>query len=206
MIPFLLDPNIGYMLLIGGFVLAVLALFAPGTGLLEIGALFMLVTAGYIMVNLPVNLWALVLMLISLVPFVLAVRRTRGRTSYILLGGAIVALVLGSIFIFRSESGGPAVNPLLALIGSGGSAALLWFMARKSLDAFIRPPSHDPNRVSGQVGKARTDLRPEGSVYVGGEEWSAIATGYVPAGTSVRVTGRTGLVLQVERLSEEDKN
>ena len=44
---FLFDPNVAYLLLVGGFLLAILALFAPGTGLLELGAMAMLVLAGF---------------------------------------------------------------------------------------------------------------------------------------------------------------
>ena len=36
---FLINPNISYVLLILGFVTAILALFSPGTGVLELGAL-----------------------------------------------------------------------------------------------------------------------------------------------------------------------
>ena len=35
---FLLDPNVAYLLLVVGTVLAIMALFAPGTGVLEVGA------------------------------------------------------------------------------------------------------------------------------------------------------------------------
>ncbi|TLN20492.1 nodulation protein NfeD, partial [bacterium] len=48
-----IDPNLAYVLLVSGFVLAVLALFTPGTGLLEIGALFALVVAGFGVATLP---------------------------------------------------------------------------------------------------------------------------------------------------------
>ena len=45
--------------------LAVLALFIPGTGLIEVAALFALVLAAVIMVNIPVNMWALALMAVA---------------------------------------------------------------------------------------------------------------------------------------------
>ncbi len=213
MLEILLDPNVGYVLLVGGFVFAILALFTPGTGVLEIGALFALLLAGYALVNQPINGWAMVVLLVSIVPFVLALRRSRARagqapgarTDLIFLLAAIAMLILGSIFAFRTASGGPAVNPILAVVVSGGSGVLLWFMARKSLDAAMRPLSHDQDRVIGMIGTARTDLRPEGSVYVGGEEWSAVSQAYIPGGAAVRVIARRGLVLEVEPIKKEDK-
>lgn len=204
MLNLLLDPNVGFLLLVGGFVFAILALFAPGTGTLEIGALFALVLAGYTLANLPVNGWAIVLMIVAVIPLVLAVRRLRGRSSLFALLGAIAALVVGSIFVYRNEQGGPAVNPFLALIVSGGSAFLLWFMARKSLEAAQMTPSHSLDWLVGTIGEARSDIRHEGTVYVGGEEWTATCEAYIPAGADVRIIARHGLVLTVEQIKPEE--
>ena len=60
-----LDPNVAYLVLVVGFVLGVLALFTPGTGILEIGVLLALFLAGYSIYNLPINVWALVLLLVG---------------------------------------------------------------------------------------------------------------------------------------------
>lgn len=43
-----------------------------------------------------------------------------------------------------------------------------------------------------------TTLLTVGSVYVGGELWTAIANSQIPAGRSVRVVDREGLTLVVE--------
>ena len=199
MLDILLNPNVGYFLLVSGLVLAVLALFAPGTGVLEVGALFALLLSGYTLANLPVNIWAVIVLLLGVFPFALALRRTQGRWSLIFLLIALAALIVGSIFVFRTPEGRPAVNPILAVVGSGGSAALLWLMARKSLEASVRSRSHDPDRLVGQVGIARTDIRGEGTVYIGAEEWSATSSTYIKAGEGVRVLRRKGLILEVER-------
>ncbi len=201
---FLLDPNIGFVLLIGGVVLAILALFMPGTGLLEIGALFALVLAGYTLINLPLNAWAIVLFAIGIVFFVLALVWRGSRRGLITLLISLILLVVGSIFAFRSPQGGSAVNPVLAVLVTGGSAGLLWFMARKSIDAAIQRPTHDYDRLVGMVGEARTDIRGQGAVYVGGEEWTATCSVYVPAGAPVRVLRRNGLVLEVEPVKKEE--
>jgi membrane-bound serine protease (ClpP class) len=201
---FLLDPNIGFVLLIGGVVLAILALFMPGTGLLEIGALFALVLAGYTLINLPLNTWAIVLFVIGIIFFVLALIWRGSRRGLITLLISLTLLVIGSIFAFRSPQGGSAVNPVLAVLVTGGSAGLLWFMARKSIDAAIQRPTHDYDRLVGMVGEARTDIRGQGAVYVGGEEWTATCSVYVPAGTPVRVLRRNGLVLEVEPIKKEE--
>jgi membrane-bound ClpP family serine protease len=211
MLNILLDPNVGYLLLVGGFVLAVLALFAPGTGLLEAGALFVLLLAGYSLTNMPVNGWAVAVLILGVIPFVLALRRSNGRMRLILLLASIAAFILGSIFAFRSPTGGPAVNPLLAIIVSGGTGLLMWFMARKSLEAASYIPRHNLDHLTGMTGTARTDIRPEGTphprgaVYVDGEQWSAVSHTFIPTGANVRVIARRGLILEVEQSKEEDK-
>jgi len=197
-----LDPNVGYALLVGGILLSILALFVPGTGLLELGAFAALFVAGYMVVNLPFNLWALILMAVSIIPLVIAIRWRKGGT--ILLVGSIAVLFVGSIFVFRAENGGPAVNPLVALLVSGGSAWLIWFVSRKTLESFSLKIRHDQDRVVGMEGVARTDLRLEGSVYVNGENWSAHSEIYIPKGSPVRVIKRSGLVLDVEKIRTEE--
>ena len=44
--PFL-DPNVAYLLLMLGFIVALFALAAPGTGFLEAGAMLVLAVAAY---------------------------------------------------------------------------------------------------------------------------------------------------------------
>lgn len=194
----LLNPNVAYVLMVLGFIIGLLALFSPGTGLLELSALFMLVLAGYSIANLPFNGWALGLLLIGFIPFLLSLRFRRDRLRWILLGMALAAYVIGSAFLFSDTQGQPVVNLGLILLMSTLSVGLMWLLTRKSLEAINSRPSFDLDRLVGMQGRASSDLRPEGTVYVDGEEWTARSQIYIPAGSTVRVLGRTGLTLQVE--------
>jgi membrane-bound serine protease (ClpP class) len=197
----LLDPNVAYLFLAGGLVLVVLALLAPGTGLLEAGAFLVLMLAGWETLNLPVNWWALVFLLVGAGLFVLALRKPR---QWGWLVAAILALVIGSAFLFRSERWWiPAVNPFLALIASAFSASFFWIAARKILEAWQSRPSHDPNRLIGKYGEARTAIHQEGSVQVSSELWSARSEQPIHSGKRVRIVGREGLVLLVEAEESE---
>jgi membrane-bound ClpP family serine protease len=51
----------------------------------------------------------------------------------------------------------------------------------------------------GQPGEARTEVYNDGSVQVSGELWSARSDHPIPAGSHVRVVGREGFVLVVEK-------
>ena len=71
-------------------------------------------------------------------------------------------------------------------------------LSRSALLAARARPNIDPSAVMGLIGEARSDLDPNGSVYVGGELWTARADQRIPAGAAVRVVERDGLILTVE--------
>jgi membrane-bound serine protease (ClpP class) len=198
----LLDPNVAYVLLMLGMVLAILAIFAPGTGLIEIGALFMLALAGYSIFNLPINLWAFLVLVFGVFPFLLALRRSH-HWAFLLI--SLASLITGSLFLFRNPSGGPAVDPILATIASLLTTSLLWLVARKGLDALRLQPSHDLRRLIGAQGIAVTPIAPgdsQGTVHVNGEDWTARSDVFIAVNSKVEVTGREGLFLIVKPLSE----
>lgn len=193
---FLLDPNIAYLILLSGILLGFLAIVTPGTGLLEVGALFCIVLSGYAVYNLSVNWWALLLLLISIGPFLYAVRKPK-RELY--LGLSILLLVIGSVFLFARDGFKPAVNPLVALLSSGLVSAFLWIVVRKSVQAASVRPAHDLEGLVGKVGEARTEIDDDGSVFVAGEMWSARSgSNSIPVGSHVRVVRREGFTLVVE--------
>jgi len=50
----------------------------------------------------------------------------------------------------------------------------------------------------GETGVARTELSPQGKVFVHGELWDAVASSPLPIGHLVVVRGVDGLILQVD--------
>lgn len=190
-----LDPNVAYLVLVVGFLLGVLALFTPGTGFLEIGTLFAIFLAGYSVYNLPINVWALIVLLVGVVPFLLALRKFK---QWYWLIPAIISIVIGSVFLFRTDTGAPAINPILASVVSILDTVFLWFIGRKTIDAMKAMPSQDLSRLIGMIGEARTDIELEGTVYAGGEEWTARSEKKIRAGTQVKIINRDGLILLVE--------
>jgi membrane-bound serine protease (ClpP class) len=192
----LLNPNFAYLVLVVGLMLTVMAVITPGTGLYEAGAAILLVVAGWEVYNLPTNLWALFVLLLAVIFFLMAFRPSR---PYLFLGLSILALVVGSAFLFRGDTPTqPAVNPLLALVASVLSSGFIWVGTRKALDARRLAPVHNLEDLIGALGEAKTAIHEEGSVQVAGELWSAHSEQPISAGASVRVVGREGFILQVE--------
>ncbi len=196
----LLNPNLAYLFLVLGFLLILMAIMTPGTGLLEIGGLILLILAGWEITNLPINAWALGVLLLAAIFFLLAFRQSRPQ---LYLGLSILALVLGSTFLFRGETWSqPAVNPFLALTVSVLSSGFIWLAARKTLEARRISPSHSLESLIGAIGEAKTEIFEDGSIQVAGELWSARSEKTIPAGSQVRVIGREGFILEVEAINQ----
>jgi membrane-bound ClpP family serine protease len=199
---FLFDPNVAFLLLAVGFVLTVLAIFTPGTGLLEIGALFAIVLAGYAIYHLVINWWALLLIVVSIVPFYLSTRKAK---QWKWLIPSLLLLSVGSVFLFQQSLTQQSTNPFFAIFTSVLVTLLLWLIGRRSIEALKMKPSQDLKRLIGQIGEAKTDIKNSGTVYVGGEQWTARSDKLIASGSLVKVLEREGLVLLVESAKRNDK-
>jgi membrane-bound serine protease (ClpP class) len=190
------NPNIAYLLLMFGSIFAMLALMTPGTHLLEGGALLVLGMAGYEIYIIGFNLWALIVLVVSLVPFIYAIRKPRREWALAL---SIAGLIGGSLYLFPGSGFVPAVHPVLAIVISILSAGFLWFAARKSIQAHDVRPLQDLGKLIGSTGRTKTEVSESGSVQVASELWSARSEKSIPAGSRIRVVGREGFTLVVEQ-------
>ena len=190
------NPDIAYLLLMFGAIFLMMAIVTPGTHLLEGGALLMLAAAGYAVYNLGTNWWALIILILALVPFIYSIQKS-GREWALVL--SILALIIGSLYMFPGTGFLPAVNPVLAVVLSLLSAGFLWFVVRKGMQAFHARPLQDLQNLIGQAGQAKTEILDGGSVQVASELWSARSEQSIPAGSRVRVVSREGFTLIVER-------
>lgn len=194
----LLDPNVAYLLLLAGTLLGLFALVTPGTGVLEIGAFGCLGLAGYAVSQLEFNWWALVLLALSVILFLFAIRQPKWE---VYLALSILGLVIGSAYLFRSGTWKPAVNLFVAGTGSILYAGFLWIAIRKTLQAMRASPTMDLNTLIGQMGTSKTHVHREGSVQVEGELWSAWSKNPIAEGKPVKVVARDGFILEVESAS-----
>jgi len=196
------NPDIAYLLLMFGSIFLMMAIVTPGTHLLEGGALLMLAAAGYEIYNLGFNWWALIILVLALVPFIYSIRKS-GREWALVL--SILALIVGSLYIFPGTGFLPAVNPFLAVVISLMSGVFLWFIVRKGMQAFHARPMQDLHNLIGQAGQAKTEILDGGSVQVASELWSARSEQSIPAGSRIRVVSREGFTLIVERDGQSKK-
>lgn len=197
-----IPPTLAYLALMGSIFLSLVALLAPGTGVLELAALLGWIFTGYAVYQLGITLWAFFLLLLSAFPFIYALRQ-RGWKRHILLAGALGGMVVGSIFLFPNAEGTfwpPAVDPWVAALVALCFVLGSWFAAQKIHQVMVQRPVHSLDTLIGEIGEARTRVYHEGTIYVRSELWSARSQKPIQAGRPVRVIGREGFVLLVEEL------
>jgi membrane-bound serine protease (ClpP class) len=199
----LLNPNVAYLILVVGIILTIMALFAPGTGVLEISALFVLLVAGWEISQQSINLWALLLLILGVIPFILAVRKSH-KLIYLVI--ALIAFVIGSIYLFEGDTWWqPGVNPILALVTSALACGFLWIAVTKVLESDKMRPRHKLTNLTGEIGEAKTDILSEGTVQIESELWSACSSVPITSGSKVRVVKREGFILEVEPIPQKSE-
>jgi len=91
-----------------------------------------------------------------------------------------------------------------AIIVGTVAGLVLAFFAFVILRPQLRKPLLGPEASIGKKGRALTELRPEGTVLIDGEYWSAVSLEPVSEGEEVGVVAVKGLKLTVKGLKQED--
>lgn len=189
------DPTIAYLLLILGFWAIVFELSQPGFGIAGVAGAVSLILAFYALAILPVNLAALLLVLLGLALFTVDVL-TAGLGVFTV--GGTLALTFGSFLLF---AGSPAIDVSPWVIGIVVAASVLFFgfAMTVAMRARRRQTITGQEGMIGLVGVTRADLSPEGQVLLKGALWKARAVdGPIGKGRPVRVRRIDGLTLLVE--------
>ncbi|MGZ6272277.1 MAG: NfeD family protein, partial [Candidatus Limnocylindrales bacterium] len=199
----LADPNIAFVLfVIGGLGLAT-ELVHPNllTGI--VGSIC-LVLAFIGFGSLPLNVAGLILIGLGLLLFVLEVNIP---SHGLLTLGGLICLALGGAALYSAPGTPTAPDvavgfPVLAvvLLFAGGFMIVVVAAATRVRRLKATPGTVGAGLALGSLGEVRVPLGPTGSVYVGGEEWSARAVDdrAIARGTPVRVVSQDGLVIVIE--------
>jgi membrane-bound serine protease (ClpP class) len=197
------DPNIAALLFSVGSLGLLYELMNPNfvTGILG-GLAVILAFIGF--GSLPLNAAGLLLVILAVVLFAL---ETTVTSHGLLAVGGLVCFVLGASALY-TEPGDPfapvvQVAPQLIVVMTVTAAAFVFLIVYAVMRT--RTMTASPGMVgaalpSGTRAVVRRPLEPVGSVYAGGEEWTARATGdrKLERGTPVRIVGVDGLTVLVE--------
>jgi len=195
---FIANPTIAALLLTLGSAGLLAEVWNPGTWIPGTIGLVCLLLGLYALGQLDANFAGLGLIALALILFAAEVFTP---TFGALAAGGIVAFVLGAALLFDA----PGVEvPWVAIVGLAvGMGAFTLFAGSKGLAAQRRPSMTGGDGLIGQIGTAKSTFTAEerGQVFVYGEWWNAqLKSGTVAEGERVKVTGRDGYTLMVERI------
>jgi membrane-bound serine protease (ClpP class) len=193
---FLSNPTIVYLL----FLIGLAGLYAefnhPGTWVPGLVGAVALILFAFSAQQLPISAIGLMLVLTGLALFVLELK----IVSHGLFGVAgTVAVIAGSVMLFPGAGGDLRPPLLIVLPGSLTLAAFCFAATRLAIKARHVPLATGVEGLRGEIGVVEQSCEPDGTVFVHGALWKATAaSGFVPAGTRVRVVRVRDLIVDVE--------
>jgi membrane-bound serine protease (ClpP class) len=194
------DPNIAYILLMLGFYGLLFELYSPGAIVPGVIGAICLILAFYAMHTLPLNYAGLALIILAIILFILEVK----IISHGILGiGGVIALVLGSIMLIRTDSALEFIRISWSVIVATtiATALFFFFLIRLAVKAQQAKPITGIEGLIGEIGETLARLEPAGMIRVHGELWKAESiSGSIDQGQKVKVTAIRNLTLYVERL------
>jgi len=205
------DPNIAFILFTIGFYGLIFELQNPNfvTGILG-GISIILAFIGF--GSLPLNVGGLLLIALAVVLFILEFTVT---SHGLLTVAGIVCFALGASALY-TEPGTPTAPDVSVAIPVIVTMTVLTsaFMILIAYAAIRTRKMQTAEGLIGagladeSIGEVRRPLSPIGSVYAGGEEWTARAADErsLPRGTPVRIVRQEGLTLVVEPVEVTGRN
>ena len=192
----LTSPSIAYLLLVVGLALIVFEFFTISVGLAGGAGAIGLIGAFVGFSHLPLNWWALGLILVAMIGYAIDVQAGRPLAWTVI---ATVLLVIGSLFLYGGSSRLDAHWWVLVIVILGTVAFMVGAMPVAVRSRFSTPTIGREGLI-GEIGEAAVDIAPDGVVLVRGARWRARTNRATPiqSGDQIRVIEVDGLVLEVE--------
>jgi membrane-bound serine protease (ClpP class) len=194
---FLLDPNIAFLVLAVG----ALALYAefnhPGAILPGVVGVVFILLALFALNLLPTRYAAFTLIMAAFVMFAL---EAKFATHGVLGIAGIALMTIGGLLLVDGPIPEMRVKLWTALAVSVPLGAITVFLMSIALRARRNKVVTGTQGMIGSFGEARSDIDPEGKVFVQGELWNAHAPSRVELGEQVVVRKVEGLELEVEKV------
>jgi membrane-bound serine protease (ClpP class) len=192
------DPNVAFILLMIGFYGVILEFWSPGAlvpGVIG-GISLLLALTG--LSALPVHYGALALLVLGIV--LMAAEAFSPGIGVLGIGG-LAAFLVGSFFLFDAPGADVEIAVSLPLIIGAAitTAALIFGVVAAAIKVRTRPPVTGAEQMIGIHGEVIDWDGNSGLVRTHGEIWAARGERALQSGDSVRVIGREGLTLVVER-------
>jgi membrane-bound serine protease (ClpP class) len=191
------DPNVGFVLMTIAIYGIIFELSNPGSVFPGVIGGLALILALASFAVLEVNVAGVILIGFSLILFIADIKVP---SHGVLTAGGIASFVIGSLLLTERQAPFLRISLTLIVTMAALTAAFFAFAVGAGLRAQRRKVTTGREGLVGAVGVARSQLGPEGTVFVQGEIWTAESVdGVIPAGSRVRVTQVEGLRLRVKK-------
>jgi len=198
LIDILSTPDIAFLLLSLGSLGLLLEFYNPGLifpGAAGVVCLMM----GFVSFQiLPFNYAGAVLLLLAFALFITEVY----VTSYgLLTTGGVISFALGALLLFDTPDSDIRVGYGVVIASTSAIALFFGYVLFYLIKAQNLRPLVGMEGMSGEVGKAVTDIDETGKVFVMGEYWDAISDQHIKEGDKIKVVeSQKGFKLKVEKI------
>lgn len=195
------NPNVAILLLFFGVYGILFEFYSPGWGVAGTLGIISLILGFFSLSVLPVNYSGLALILIALAMFV----AEAFITSYGALAiGGVICLILGGTMLVDSPGGFMYVSLEIVIPLAISTALITVFLVSQIVKTHRNKVQTGAESMTGTDAVAQDDFCSEADGYAGqvqthGEYWRARSPHKITKGQHVRVTGRQGLTLLVDR-------
>jgi len=192
----LANPTLAYLLLMIGFYGIFFELYNPGSVIPGVVGAISILLALYALNTIDVNWLGVLLIILGILFFVLElITPTFGALAI----SGVIALLIGSIILVDPSSpyGDIPLKVIIPVVVF--SAVFFLSVAFLGLKAQMRRNITGKEGMIGKIGTARTDINPEGKVFVEGEIWDAYSDEPIRKGDKVKILSVEGLRLKVTK-------
>ena len=188
----LADPNVAFVLLVLGLIGVYWEVHAPGMMAPGILGLLLVAAGAYGLYQDAPTWYGLTILALAVALLVIELKYYTHMISGI--AGAIL-FAFGAIVLFR---GPQRVTPALAIAVAIAFGVIIIFLGTLGMRA--REAKHLTGAASlvGTFGVSRTDINPEGTVFVHGEYWRAHSDQMIAAGRRVTIERVENLMVYVK--------
>lgn len=191
------NPDLAYILMTVGMAGLMVEIYHPGLIFPGVAGAISLLLGLYSLGTLDAY-WGGVLLII--LAFGLFIAEAFVPSHGILGTGGVVSFVSGSLLLFSGGPPGIGVSIPLIVTTALVLAALMALLVTAVVRGQKRAVITGSEGLVGRMGTARSDLQPEGTVFVEGELWRALSEeGTIKAGEKVVIIAIDGLNLRVRR-------
>jgi membrane-bound serine protease (ClpP class) len=183
----LMDPNMAFIILVIGVLGLYVEFNHPGAVLPGVVGMICILLAIFALNILPTRYAALALIVAAFVLFAL---EAKFQSHGVLGAGGVVSMVMGGLLLVDGPIPEMRVHLITALAVSLPFGVITVFLMTLALKAYQQKAVTGEEGLVGEIGVARTALRPEGKVFVHGELWDAVSSASVAAGARVRSPAR----------------